>query len=176
MAGVVSPVAARDLVEQARQALDRGMLPTRVFNDAALYELEKQRIFARTWVFLAHESEIPRPGDFVQRHVVDDSFVVVRDDAGQVRVLFNACRHRGMQVCRVEMGHTTRFRCAYHGWTYRTDGALAGIPHQQQVYGDDDINPAELGLISAPRVESHRGWIFVNLVPRPSRWPTTSAT
>jgi len=95
----------------------RGMIPASVYSDPELFELEKERVFARAWVFMAHESEIPQPGDYVVRRIVDDSFIVARDEKGAVRVLFNMCLHRGMQVCRSERGNTSHFRCPYHAWT-----------------------------------------------------------
>ena len=63
--------------------IERGMIPAYVYSDPDVFELERERICsARAWVFLAHESEIPAPGDYVVRRVVDDSFIVVRDEVG----------------------------------------------------------------------------------------------
>ena len=70
---------------------------------------------------------MPRPGDFVVRNVVDDSFLVTRDRVGGIHVMFNMCVHRGMQVCRAERGTASTFRCPYHAWTYLNDGTLAGV-------------------------------------------------
>lgn len=159
-----SPLAPpSEFLERTRQALARGQLPLAVFSDPALYALEKERIFARTWAFLAHESEIPQPGDFVLRYIADDGFIVTRGDDGQVRALFNACRHRGRQVCRAERGRAARFTCPYHGWTYKNTGALIGVPHQQAIYGEAGLDRAQWGLLEAPRVECWRGWIFATL-------------
>lgn len=152
-----------EFLERLRQALATGRLPLAVFSDPTLYALEKERIFARTWVFLAHETEIPRPGDFVLRYIADDGFIVTRGDDGQVHVLFNACRHRGRQVCRAERGHAGRFTCPYHGWTYKNTGELVGVPHQKAIYGETGLDRTQWGLLRAPRVESWRGWIFANL-------------
>lgn len=102
----------------------RGMIPAHVYGDPEVFALERDRLFARSWVFLAHESEIPDPGDYVVRRVLADSFIVARDESGVVRVMFNMCLHRGMQVCRAEMGNASHFRCPYHAWTYRNDGRL----------------------------------------------------
>ena len=110
--------------------IGRGLIPAHVYSDPDVFALERDRIFGRAWVFVAHESEIPTPGDFVVRRVVDDSLIVVRDDAGDIRVHFNMCIHRGMQVCRAERGSASHFRCPYHGWSYRNDGSLAGLPFQ----------------------------------------------
>jgi phenylpropionate dioxygenase-like ring-hydroxylating dioxygenase large terminal subunit len=79
-------------------------------------------------VFVGHESEIARPGDYVVCRVLEDSFIVTRDEQGEIRAHFNICLHRGMQVCRAGMGNTSHFRCPYHGWSYRNDGRIVGLP------------------------------------------------
>jgi phthalate 3,4-dioxygenase subunit alpha len=145
----------------------QGMVPAHIYSDPELFELEKTRLFADAWVFLAHESEIPDPGDYVVRRIVDDSFIVVRDEDGVVRVHFNMCLHRGMQVCRAELGNTSHFRCPYHGWSYRNDGSLAGLPFYEDAYGGDGgFDRANQQLLS-PATSSYDGFIFVNLGDKP---------
>src|SRR5262249_32589702 len=115
-------------------------------------------------MFLAHESEIPEPGDYVLRRIVDDSFIVVRDENDEVRVHANICRHRGMQVCRAELGNASHFRCPYHAWTYKNTGELAGLPFHEDAYGGDDVlERSSLGLVPPPRIALHRGMIFASL-------------
>jgi PAH dioxygenase large subunit len=150
-----------DLLEQMSESLANGEIPAGIFNDAEIFALERRRVFARSWVYLAHESEIPEPGDYVMRAIVDDQFVVVRDESGEVRALLNHCRHKGMQICRSEAGNASHFRCPYHGWTYRNDGALIGVPVQRDAYGDR-LDKAQLGLHSI-RVASYDGLIFGTL-------------
>lgn len=145
----------------------RGLVPAHIYNDAEIFDLERDRLFARSWVFLAHESEIPEPGDYVVRRVIDDSFIVVRDEAGTVRVLFNMCLHKGMQVCRAEMGNASHFRCPYHAWTYRNDGRLAGLPFHAEAYGGEDgFARAGQSLLPAPSMDNYRGLIFASLDAR----------
>jgi phthalate 3,4-dioxygenase alpha subunit len=141
-----------------------GMVPAHIYSDPEVFELERERLFGRAWVFLAHESEVRSPGDYVVRRIVDDSFIVVRDEAGVVRVLFNMCLHRGMQVCRAEVGNASHFRCPYHGWSYRNDGRLAGLPFHQDAYGGDDgLVRADQRLLPAPRVDTIDGMVFASL-------------
>ncbi|HAC04452.1 MAG TPA: aromatic-ring-hydroxylating dioxygenase subunit alpha, partial [Gemmatimonadetes bacterium] len=83
----------------------RGMIPAKIYSDPEIFALERRRVFGHAWLFMAHESEIRDPGDYVVRRIVDDSFIVCRDETGEVRVLFNMCLHRGMQVCRSEIGN-----------------------------------------------------------------------
>jgi phenylpropionate dioxygenase-like ring-hydroxylating dioxygenase large terminal subunit len=147
-----------DLLEETAQALAGGELPAAIFNDQSIFELECQKIFSKAWVYLAHESEVPDPGDYVLRYIVYDPFIVVRDEHGEVQALLNHCRHKGMQVCRSEVGNASHFRCPYHGWTYRNDGALVGVPAQKDAYGDA-LDKARLGLHGL-RVQSYNGMLF----------------
>jgi phenylpropionate dioxygenase-like ring-hydroxylating dioxygenase large terminal subunit len=144
----------------------RGMIPAHIYNDDDIFTLEKQRLFSRTWLFVAHESEIPQDGDYVVRRVLDDSFIITRGSDGRVRALFNMCLHRGMQVCRAEMGNASNFRCPYHGWTYRNDGRLTGLPFHRDAYGGDDGLPRDdQTLLPAPNLASYNGMIFINMDP-----------
>jgi nitrite reductase/ring-hydroxylating ferredoxin subunit len=142
------------------------MIPAHIYNDRAVFELEAERVFARSWMFVGHESEIPAPGDYVVRRVLQDSFIVVRDEAGQIRAHFNMCLHRGMQVCRAEMGNASHFRCPYHGWSYRNDGRLAGLPFHQDAYGGEaGFRRKDQRLLPAPKLDTYNGLIFVCLDP-----------
>ena len=145
-------------------ALDGGTIPARTFNDAELHELELDRIFTRAWVFLGHESEIPARGDYVQRRIGRDPFVLVRGEDGEIRALFDSCRHRGAMVCRAERGNAALFRCPYHGWTYKNTGALAGAPLLKAAYGSE-LDKSKMGLHAAPHLESLHGFIFASLDP-----------
>ena len=94
------PLAApADLVR-----VDDGLISARVFADPDVYQLELERVFGRTWLFVAHESEIPRRGDFVTRVMGEDPVIVVRGADGEVRVLLNVCRHRGRKLCGARRG------------------------------------------------------------------------
>lgn len=143
----------------------RGMIPAHIYNDKELFALEKEKLFGRAWTFVGHESEIPHDGDYVVRRVLDDSFIITRDSAGEVRALFNMCLHRGMQVCRAEMGNASNFRCPYHGWTYRNDGRLTGLPFHREAYGGDEGFAKDQTLLPAPNFASYNGLLFISLDP-----------
>ena len=149
-----------------------GMIPAHIYNDRAVFELEAERVFGRSWIFVGHESEIPAPGDYLVRRVLKDSFIVVRDEAGQVRAHFNMCLHRGMQVCRAEMGNASHFRCPYHGWSYRNDGRLVGLPFHQDAYGGEaGFRRKNQRLLSAPQLDTYNGLIFICLDPEAEPLP-----
>ncbi|GJF09512.1 hydrogenase [Mycolicibacterium cyprinidarum] len=142
------------------------MIPAHIYNDAGLFELEKQRLFSRAWLFVAHESEIPQDGDYVVRRVLNDSFIISRDSNGEVRALFNMCLHRGMQICRAEIGNASNFRCPYHGWSYRNDGRIIGLPFHKEAYGGEDgFKKRGQTLLPAPNLASYNGLIFISMDP-----------
>lgn len=163
-ASATSREQAGERIDALLAEVDRGLrddwtLPAKVFNDPELHELEKQRVFGKSWVFLAHESEVTEPGDYVVRYIADDQFIVVRDETGEIRAHFNSCRHRGMQVCRAEMGNASHFRCPYHGWTYRNNGDLVGVPAQKEAYGPH-LDKGDWGLLPIPRLGVYKGLVF----------------
>ena len=144
----------------------RGMIPAHIYHDTEIFDLERERVFGRAWMFVGHESEIAQPGDYVVRRVLDDSFIVARDESGEVRAHFNMCLHRGMQVCRAEMGNASHFRCPYHGWSYRNDGRLVGLPFHRDAYGGEDgFRRKGQRLLPAPRLDTYNGLIFISLDP-----------
>lgn len=142
--------------------LKDGLVPAWVFGtDPELYALERERLFPRVWTFVGHESEIPKPGDHVLRYVGEDSFLFIRGSDGVVRLLFNACRHRGAQICPVERGNAKGFQCPYHGWTYANTGELIAAPTQDDAI--TGLDRKQWGLIAAPRLERYHGFYFACL-------------
>ena len=140
------------------------MVDRRIFADRDIYELELERIFARAWNFMAHDSQIPNPGDFFMTFIGEDRVIVVRDNDNNPQVLVNSCRHRGNAVCRAEEGHATSFMCTYHGWTYDLKGELVGVPGFKEVY-HEELDRASWGLIKAAQIDSYHGFIFANMDP-----------
>lgn len=137
---------------------DASLISRRAWSDQAVYEREKHAIFARSWLFLGHESQIKAPGDFVQAYMCETPIILARGEDGGIHASINSCTHRGLPVCRSDHGNTKRFVCPYHNWSYKVDGELAAIPQERQVKCKP--NKAELGLKKVPRVESWRGLIF----------------
>jgi nitrite reductase/ring-hydroxylating ferredoxin subunit len=153
---------AKAILEEMKESIKDGIIPAGIFNDKEIYEMEIEQIFARKWILLGHESEIAEPGDYVLRYIGEDPFIVTRDESGQINVLLDACCHRGVRVCQAEQGNTSHFRCPYHGWIYKNNGTLIGMPAQKQAY--NGMNKQDWGLIKA-RWEVFHGFIFGCLSP-----------
>ena len=134
-----------------------------LYTTPEVFEDEMDRIFHRGWVYVGHSGEIPEPGDYRLKRIGRMPIIMVRDQEGQVRLLLNRCRHRGATVCQGERGNTRSFRCGYHGWTYKTNGELAGVPYPDAY--DESFRREELGLTPVPRMGNHRGFIFGSLSP-----------
>jgi len=143
---------------------ERGVLDRRVLSDESLYRLELERIFARGWNFMCHESQIPNPGDYFINYIGEDQVIVVRDETGRVNVLLNTCRHRGNALCRAEQGRAKSFVCSYHGWNYGLDGSLIGVPGIKNYYRDD-LDRSRLGLVKAAQVDAYLGFYFATVAP-----------
>ena len=140
-------------------SLERGEIDRRIYSDPAIFELEMERIFARSWLFLCHESQIPEPGDFFQSVMGRDNVLVVRQKDRSIKAVLNTCAHRGNAVCRAEEGNAKSFLCTYHGWSYGIDGQLIGVPGFKTFY-DGQLDKSRHGLAPVAQVAVYRGFIF----------------
>lgn len=146
---------------RARPLVDRehGLVARRIFSDPAVYEQELDRVFPRCWLFLAHESMLPRPGDFLTTAMGSDPVIVVRGKDGELRAFLNTCRHRGNRVCLFDQGNASTFACSYHGWSYNTEGELTGVPFAREAYYER-LDRSEWGLPAVPRLRNYAGYLF----------------
>jgi nitrite reductase/ring-hydroxylating ferredoxin subunit len=131
----------------------------RSWGDEEVLEREMQTIYRRCWLFLAHESEVPEPGDYVTRKMGRDPVIVARGEDGQVRVFLNTCRHRGVPLCRSDQGNSSHYRCSYHGWTFTNRGELRGVTFMRDVFGKG-LDRSKLGLFQPAQVDSVHGLVF----------------
>ena len=134
----------------------------RVYTDPEIFRLEMKYIFGRSWLFVGHESQVPNPGDYFATELGGQPVVMARHEDGQVYVMYNRCGHRGAIVCNTEQGRVQRFRCLYHGWTFRTNGELQGVPRRAGYPEDFDFSNPDLGMVQLPRVDSYRGFVFAS--------------
>jgi p-cumate 2,3-dioxygenase alpha subunit len=142
---------------------DRAGMRFRVHRDAMtseeVFREEIEKIFAHTWLYVGHESEIPGPGDYVRRPVAGRPLFMVRGaKSGRVNVFHNTCTHRGAVVCRQDKGTSKVFQCFYHAWTFDSEGKLVGVPGKDAY--DDRLDMDALGLGRVAKVESYRGFVF----------------
>src|SRR4051794_10851839 len=110
-----------------------------------IFELERQRIFDRCWLYVGHESELKKNGDFRRRMVGGRPIIFIRDSDKRIRAFLNACTHRGATICRQDSGNARIFQCFYHAWTFDTKGDLVQVPDES---GYACLDKSERGLRS----------------------------
>jgi 3-phenylpropionate/trans-cinnamate dioxygenase subunit alpha len=142
-----------------------GLLDRAVFTDEQLYRQEMRRVFAASWLFLAHTDQFHKPGDFFTTFMGEDPVIVTMDKNRKIRAYLNSCRHRGARVCRADFGATKSFTCTYHGWAYDLEGKLISIPNKEGY--PDSFQAAQWGLVEVPHVDSYHGLIFATWDPEP---------
>jgi len=157
--GAAANLDLGDMVEAER-------VHRRVYVDPDVYELEMDRIFGQSWIYVGHESQVPNQGDYFTTQVGRQPVVMTRHSDGQIHVLENRCPHKGTLVCPEQSGHAKRMVCMYHGWSFDTDGALASVPVRSGYDGTAfDPNDRTNGMKRLPRVENYRGFVFASLAP-----------
>jgi phenylpropionate dioxygenase-like ring-hydroxylating dioxygenase large terminal subunit len=143
-------------------SVERGEVDRRIFSDPDVFELELELIFGRAWLFLCHESQVRKAGDFFEAPMGRDNVLVVRQKDGSVKGLLNTCAHRGNAVCRAEEGNTRNFMCTYHGWTYDLAGKLIGVPGLDKLF-HNELDRDRLGLREVAQLDSYKGFVFATM-------------
>jgi isopenicillin N synthase-like dioxygenase/phenylpropionate dioxygenase-like ring-hydroxylating dioxygenase large terminal subunit len=166
---VLSPEILRILEAVEVSTLDLPLaqtMPSDVYTSEAFYRFEQDAIFAREWLCLGHQSQVPRPGDYMTITVGDEPLVVVRTDQGGINVLSGICQHRGYPITANQpVGNVKQFRCPYHWWAYSFEGSLVAAPEMARTY-DLDALKLETALPSLS-VEMWNGLIFATMAKDP---------
>ena len=132
------------------------------YQSEAIFQRERDQMFARLPAVAAHVSELPDPGDFVKREIAGRSILVTRDAQGEVNAFLNICRHRGTQLVDDESGCKHRFTCPYHAWSYANTGELVSVPHMDT--GFPHLDKAQYSLKSL-QCEERFGFVWVIATP-----------
>ncbi len=138
----------------------------RIFTDEEIFELEMKYIFEGNWIYLAHESQIPNPGDYFTTYIGRQPIVITRGRDGNLNALINACAHRGAMICRRKTDNRMTLTCPFHGWTFRNDGTLLKVKDPDDAGYPDTFNTqGSHNLTKVARFESYRGFLFGSLNP-----------
>lgn len=136
-----------------------------LYTSEAIFQEEMERIFRKGWVYVCHESEIPKRGDYVRRRIAGDPVFAIRANDDQINIFVNRCAHRGNILCHEDKGSARAIVCKYHGWAYDLSGKLVDVPFPAGLTRGRD----ELGLGKLPQVDSYRGFYFAsfneNVIP-----------
>ena len=142
-------------------------VPTEPCISSAYFELERERVFRKVWLYVGREEEIPRPGDYMVRNLkaCRTSVIFVRGQDGTIRGFHNICSHRGNKLAWEERGSCRKFSCKFHGWVYDTQGQLVGVPDEAFFH---NLDKAANGLVPVA-TELWQGFLFVHMDPQPAQ-------
>src|SRR5262249_49733574 len=145
------------------------------YRSSDFHEIERERVFASSWVCVGYTAQVREPGDTLVATVADQPILVTCDRARRLHAFYNVCRHRGSQLIEHD-GRNDVIRCPYHSWGYGLDGRLLGAPYfkgleipeaERAAYEIEELREfrkEEYGLLPV-RVESWGCLVFVNLDP-----------
>ena len=141
----------------------------RVYTDAEVFETEMDRVWGQAWIYVGHTSQTPKHGDYFTTEIARQPVIMIRDQDGSVKVLFNRCAHKGARVLESTTGTARILRCGYHGWTYKTDGTCRSVSGGKAAYEGTEVAQDEscLNLQSVPSVAIYRDFVFASLTNDP---------
>jgi choline monooxygenase len=134
-------------------------IPAAWYVDPRIAELERLKVFSKTWQLVGRTEQVKTPGQFLSTRVAGEPVVVVRGNDGPLRAFYNVCRHHAAAVVTEPCGQTALLHCPYHGWNYGLDGSLKGMPEFE---GVENFDRAQNGLVPI-RVETWECFVFINL-------------
>ena len=153
-----TPKAAADLVQPHQVHRD-------IYISQEVYALEMKHVFTNAWVFVGHESQTPKKGDYFATQIGNQPVIQVRHKADEIHVLLNRCPHKGTKIVIDRQGNTGKFfRCPYHAWSFKTDGCLLAIPLKKGYEGTGlEKTQNGKGMQAVGAVKNYRGFIFARL-------------
>ncbi len=154
-----------DLAAYIDERFDEGVdrVDRSIFTDPELFELEMEKIWEGNWIYLAHESQIPNPNDFMTLTMGRTPIILVRDPDGNINAFVNACGHRGTTLLREECGNKADYSCPFHGWVFDTRGDAVVVFKEEVGDYPEQFDKKNYGLTPVAKVESYRGFIFGSL-------------
>lgn len=154
---IIPPAEVADLVEEHR-------VHKAIYTDPAIFEMEMQKIWERSWIYVGHESQVKEPGQYYATTIGRQPVILTRDKRGALNVLLNRCAHKGAQLVGDTCGKLKEFRCCYHAWRFDLDGKCLSIPlekgYESVGFSKDD---PRADVRRVPRMESYRGFVFASL-------------
>ena len=143
-------------------------LASRFYTDPTVLEIEKEKIFRRSWQMVGTTMQpcgemngvkktISDPESYFTAEIAGEPVLIIRDKQGTLRAFSNVCRHRAGPIA-LGSGCKNVMRCQYHGWTYTLDGRLIGTP---DVDGVEFFDRSTMGMVPL-RLDIWGDLIFVN--------------
>ncbi len=151
-----------EIIDWPKQQLRGHRLEGYRYTSREFFEKEFDGMWAKVWLLLGRESELPNPGDWQKEDVGPESILMVRQEDGSIKAFYNVCQHRGNQLVSEEKGHVRRFVCRYHAWAFMPDGELVYVQDADNFRGG---NPCGKLNLKELKCETFAGFIWVNMDP-----------
>ena len=139
---------------------DSYTLPARFYHDPAIWAHEAKEIFAKSWNYAGHVSQLAEPGCFITQRIHDQNIFVARTRTNELKAFYNVCPHRGHELV-TGTGRKNVITCPYHAWAFDFDGTLKSARNTETVKGFDKTQFS----LREVRVEVFCGLVLVNLDP-----------
>lgn len=137
-----------------------------MFTNEDLFDLEMKHIFEGNWIYLAHESQLPKVNDYYTTKIGRQPIFITRNKDGVLNAFINACAHRGATLARFKHGNKATYTCPFHGWTFNNSGKLLKIKDPSDTGYPDNFNKdGSHDLKKIARFESYRGFLFGSMNP-----------
>ncbi|MEC9340072.1 MAG: Rieske 2Fe-2S domain-containing protein [Pseudomonadota bacterium] len=161
------PFGIGDLASCVAEDKDNGRFESssRMYEDPLLFELEMKHIFEGTWIYLAHESQLPNPHDYYAARMGRHPILVTRNAGGRINAFLNTCPHRGAKLTGTKRGNKKSFMCPFHGWVFDSDGSCLDVRDQDRGAYPKYFQEQSHNLRALPKVDSYRGFIFASMNP-----------
>jgi len=128
------------------------------------FDREVEKVWRKTWQVACRESRLRKPGDYFVYDIVNDSILLTRTPAGELKAFYNSCLHRGRALKR-GAGNADILRCPYHGWSWKLDGEFDSAPC---LWDFPHVDPQSNSLPQV-RVATWGGWSLSTwMTQRPS--------
>lgn len=144
---------------------------SRIYTDASIFEEELSKIWRRTWLLVAHESELPNQLDFRTTTVAREPIILVRGEDDKIRAFLNVCPHRGALLLREPAGNLgvaspsgspKRITCMFHAWQFNAEGKCLSIPRRNAGY-QDRLQCSDVSLREVSCEVGFGGFVWVYL-------------
>jgi phenylpropionate dioxygenase-like ring-hydroxylating dioxygenase large terminal subunit len=136
-------------------------IPATYYTSPSVFAYEKDNIFAKSWVCVAHGSEVREANAYITREIIGESIIIVRGRDMLLRAFYNVCPHRGHQLLSGDGKAKNVITCPYHAWAFKLDGELAHARNCDNVVNFDKENSSLVQL----KVEEYAGFIYINMDP-----------
>lgn len=146
-------------------------IPAEYNTSKSIFTIEKEKIFANSWVCVSHKSEVANKHSYIIREIIGESIIIIRGEDDVLRGFYNVCPHRGHRLLSEVKGKKPIIFCPYHAWAFKPDGQLKYAPNSQNVRNFDP----KLASLTPVNVTEYAGFVFINLSKTPKSIETEYA-